>query len=322
MVIEYRSFRNSDPPRLLGVWHACRLGRGAVEGIATDAFELLNFAQPYFDPEGLILACDGAEVVGFVHAGFGPNDDESGLSHETGVVCAVLVHPDHRRRGIGRELVARAENYLRSHGSINILAGPAPPYDPFYVGLYGGVQPAGFLESDPDAAPFFQAVGFQPVERRAVLQRDIVNTSDPVSFRQMTLRRKMELAVADSPERMTWWWLTRYGRLDSVRFLLVPKGGGEPVAAVTAIGLDLYLPKWNERAVGLCDLDVPRAERRKGYAQTLIVESCRRLRQELVTRVEAHAPENDPIIVPLLEKSGFERVDTGVVYRRSGELHR
>ena len=72
-MIEYRRFHNSDPPRLVSLWHACRLGPGAAEGFSFDAFETVNFSQPYFDPDGLIVAFDGAEAVGFVHAGFGSN---------------------------------------------------------------------------------------------------------------------------------------------------------------------------------------------------------------------------------------------------------
>ena len=104
----------------------------------------------------------------FRRAGFGATDDESGLSLDTGVICVVMVRPDHRRKGIGRELVTRAERYLEAAGATSVFAGPAPRRDPFYVGLYGGSQPSGFLESDPDAAPFFATLGYEPVERHAV----------------------------------------------------------------------------------------------------------------------------------------------------------
>lgn len=101
-MIEYRSFQNSDPPRLVELWHACGLSRGAAAGFSTDAFEQLNFAQPYFDRRGLILASDGDKLVGFIHAGFGRNESYSALSTDTGAISVVLVHPDYRRQGIGR----------------------------------------------------------------------------------------------------------------------------------------------------------------------------------------------------------------------------
>jgi ribosomal protein S18 acetylase RimI-like enzyme len=53
---------------------------------------------------------------------------------------------------------------------------------------------------------------------------------------------------------------------------------------------------------------------RKGYAQALLVETCRRLKDELVTLAEAHAVESNLPVIKLLESCGFTRVDTGVVY--------
>lgn len=318
-MIEYRSFHNSDPPLLVKLWHACRLGRGAAERFTTDAFETVNFAQPHFNPAGLIVACDGPNLVGFVHAGFGCNSDESELSFDSGVVCAVMVHPEYRRQGIGRELMQRAERFLTGLGASELYAGSARPRDPFYVGLYGGSEPAGFLESDPDAAPFCEALGYVSVERYGVYQCQLEQSNVPFSMRLMSVRRKTQLTVAEQPDRPSWWWATRFGRLDSIRFLLVPKEGGPPVAGVTVIGLDLYLAKWGQRPIGMIDLFVPEADRRQGYAQALIVEVCRKLKEELVSCAEAHALETDTVAIAAIESAGFQRIDTGVVYKRNGQ---
>lgn len=316
-MIEYRSFRNSDPPRLVRLWHACQLGRGAAAGFTSDVFEAVNFSQPYFDPHGLIVACDGAEVVGFAHAGFGANADETGLTPTSSVLCAVLVHPDYRRQGIGRELVRRAEKYAEAAGALGLTAGESASRDPFYFGLYGGARPSGFLESDENAGPFLAAMGYEPRERHAVFQRDISELRDPVSFRLSQIRRQMELRILDRPERLTWWWVTRLGRLDTLRFLLVPKGGGAPVAGLTVVGLDFYVSRWQCRSVGIVDAFVLGSERRKGYGQALLLDVSRRLRQELVTRIEAHADEQNPAAMGMLQSCGFERVDSGVVYGRT-----
>lgn len=318
-MIQYRHFHNSDPPHLAKLWRDSGLGRGAASGLRCDAFETLNFAQPYFDPNGLILATHEGDVVGMVHAGFGTNDTETGLMLESGVICMVMVHPDFRRQGIGSHLVTLAEDYLSKRGATNIFAGPAEPLDPFYFGIYGGSQPSGFLASDAGADKFLKSLSYEPFERHAILQRDISRQSDPTNMRLVTIRRKMQLAIAHPRDEMSWWWITRYGRLDSVRFQLVPKDRGDAVAEVTVLGLDLYLDKWQERAIGLTDLKVVDDQRMQGYGQALLIEVCRRMRDEMVTRVEAHASETNAGALAVLQSAGFERVDTGIVYLKVNE---
>ena len=321
-MVAYRPFRNLDPPAVRAVWQSAGLGRGAATAIGNDAFDFCNYSQPYFDPAGLIVAEEpdaGGQprAVGFIHVGFAATDDGSGLDHSHGVVCAIAVRPEVRRRGIGRELLAQGEAYLRQRGATRITAGPARRRDPFFFGLYGGSRPSGFLESDPLASVFFTAHGYEPVERHGIFQRDLTNSRDPANFRIVSIRRKSELAIEETPPDPNWWWYTHTGRLDSVNFRLVPRGGGAVAAELTAVGLDLYLASWSERVVGLCDLNVRDDLQGKGYGQTLVIEVLRRLRQELVTRAEIHSPEHMKSVMTVIQATGFERVDTGVVYAKT-----
>ncbi len=313
-MIEYRSFRNFDPPALVRLWNQAQLGRGAVQHVSNDeSFDPANFSQQYFDPHGLTVALDENRLVGFAHAGFGCDPTGNRLANDRGVICAVVVHPSYRRQGIGRELVHRAENYLRNSGATEIIAGPSPKRDPFYCGLYGGAQPVGFLESDPNAAPFFTKLGYQPGEQFLVTQRSMVDR-DPVNFRLSMIRRKWELALADRPDPCPWWWSVRFGRLDGLYCVLVPKGGGMPVAGLTVVGLDLYARVWNEQAIGICDLWVKEGQRRQGFGQTLLVEVIKRLRQETVTCMTANIPAADEPAAAVFRSAGFVTVDRGVVF--------
>jgi ribosomal protein S18 acetylase RimI-like enzyme len=315
-MVEYRRFQNADPPQLRRLWQECGLGRGAALDLDADIFETVVFSQPYFDPRGVMLAVADGEVVGFIHAGFCASADRASLDRSQGVICAVMVLPKHRRQGIGRELVRLAEEYLKSSGATHIFAGPAHPRDPFYFGIYGGSQPAGFLESDPLAEPFFRSLGYAPIERHLVYQRPLGEKADPVGLRLIALRRSTRLTSPETPTAFPWWWQTRVGRLDSVELALAPKAGNGTLARVTVVGLDFYLPRWNRRAIGLLDLHVPEPMRRKGYGQSLLVEVCRRVRSELIQLVEAHVDERDQVVTKLLEASGFQRVDAGIVYRK------
>ncbi len=315
-MIEYRPFRNSDPPQLVRLWHESGLGRGAARGFSYEALDRLLLGQHYFDPAGFLVACDAGQVVGFVHTGFRSDSSGAWIEHEGGAIHVIVVHPSHRRTGIGRELLSRAEAYLRHLGVNSIQVGASPPCDAFYHGLYGGASVSGLLESNTDAAPFLARLGFQPAQKFIVLQRSL-KQGDPISFRLSLIRRKMEAFVFALPEQPTFWWFSRTGRLENVQFRLVPKTGGDAVATVTVSGMDLYVESWGERAIGLSELVVNDVSRRQGHAQALLIEVIRRMRQEQVTLAEAHIAEENTAALATFKSVGFQPIDCGVVYRKA-----
>lgn len=317
-MVAYRPFRNSDPPHILRLWNESGLGRGAAQSLSWDEFDSVVVAQSYFDPAGLIVAVDDHQnVIGFVHAGFGPDESKSHLSTNEGVICAIIVDPKHRHQGIGRELVRQAEHYLKAAGAKTIYAGGASPRDPFYCGLYGGSEPAGFLESDPAAAPFFTALHYKPYERHMVFQRSLgPGGPEVMCVRMLNAKRQCRLAAATIHEPRDWWWTTRTGRLDSMHLGLSPKSGGSLFARVCVVGLDLYIAGWKKRAIGITDLQVAEHQRGKGFGQLLLDEVCRRVREDMIQLAEAHVLETDVAGIAVLKSAGFAEIDAGTVFKK------
>lgn len=316
-MIRYRPFRNSDPPCLLNLFRQTRPGRAFACPDSVHALETAVFCLPYFDPLGLIIAEADGEVIGFSHAGFGATDDRSRLDYTRGVICCALVTHEYQHQGIGQELVRQAERYLLERGATSIHAGQSRFRDPFYLGVYGGARPSGFLMSDGAAGPFFEAMGYRVHQKVNIFQRDVSDPKGPMNYKLMALKRQTELTLSDQPDNPTWWWYCRYGNLESMRFNLVSRTTREPVATATVIGMDHYLNAWNERVVGLVDVIVEEKYRNQGFGQTLIVETLRRLKSELITRAEIHVPEENLDGIAAVEAAGFSQVDTGVVYVRT-----
>jgi ribosomal protein S18 acetylase RimI-like enzyme len=133
----------------------------------------------------------------------------------------------------------------------------------------------------------------------------------------LAVKRTMKFGVIDHPADATWWWMTRQGRFGSLTFVLVPNAGGPPPAEVTFWEMELHAATRGERTAGITDLKVGADERRKGYAKALLTEVIRRLREEMVTRVEVSIRSDNEAALNLFRALQFEQFDTGVVYRKT-----
>jgi ribosomal protein S18 acetylase RimI-like enzyme len=302
---------------LAEIWRSRAQERGLMQPMSAALFEELVLSKPYFDNAGMILAVDEGQPVGFVHAGFGPTADFSTLSFERGVISMLIVRPEYRRQGIGQQLLARAEEYLRQSGSREIYGGGIQPLTPFYLGLYGGSELPGVLISDADALRRYQAAGFEEVQRCGVFHRELASFRPTMDRKQLQIRRQQNVQVIVDPPCRTWWEACTFGGFDRTRFEFVPKAGGPSPAWLSVWSMEPLSTSWGVRATGLYELQVDAAQRRQGLAACLIGEACKQLAAEGVALLEAQAMLQDTATVCLFKKLGFKQVDEGVVFRKS-----
>lgn len=226
----FRHFRNSDPPALVNVWQTL-VGQPEVNpAVDVEVIEQFVLAKTYFDPEGLILACDGDRVLGFVHAAFGANDAEDGISNELGTTALLMVRPGGDELQVAAGLLEHSEDYLRQRGAKVIYGGGIRPLNSFYLGLYGGSELPGVLESDAVAQQTFTSHGYREIDRTLLFRRNLSTFEAVVDRRQMQVRRQMVVEVVIDPPTRTWWEACTLGMFDLVRFALVPRSGGSAVA--------------------------------------------------------------------------------------------
>jgi ribosomal protein S18 acetylase RimI-like enzyme len=321
VVVRYRGFRNDDPPRLALIWNEAFTGRGEVHLRHSSPLDNYVFAKPYFDPAGLIVAEENGAPAGFVHAGFGANNSGSSVLPLAGVICLLGVRPTFRRRGIGRDLLLRAEAYLREGGARSLFAGPRAPLNPFYFGLYGGSEMPGFLESDAAAAPFLARQGYSPHDTTLVLQRPLHQPINIVDARFATLRRRYELRIVPHSGIDSWWQECVLGPIELVEFRLFDKTLSQVAAQTLVWEMDLFSWRWNQPAVGILDIQVREELRRQGLAKLLLAQMLRYLQEQFFGLVEVQTVPDNPLAIKLFQSAGFEQVDTGHVYKKqvSGE---
>jgi ribosomal protein S18 acetylase RimI-like enzyme len=309
-----RRFRNDDPPKLAEIWNEAFTGRGTYPLRSLSPLERCIFSKPYFDPAGFIVAVDGGVPVGFVHAGFGPTDEEIRIDPTRGIICAIAVRASHRRTGLGAELLRAAEAYLADRGTKTIQAGARWPRCPFYFGLYGGSNMPGFLDSDVAAGPFLLHQGYRAGETTAVLQRRLDQPVPAADNRFVALRRRFDTRLLPQMAMGSWWQECVYGLLEPVEFRLEDKLSGMPAARALLWEMEGYSWRWGCPSVGVLDIQVRSDLRRQGVAKFLLTQILRRLQEEYFGIVEAHAPESNPTALALFQSLGFQTVDAGRDY--------
>ncbi|MGO9115549.1 MAG: GNAT family N-acetyltransferase [Thermoguttaceae bacterium] len=314
--IHFRHFRNSDPPALVDVWQS-RAGQPEINpSVGIEIFEQFVLAKTYFDPEGLILACDGDSVLGFAHASFGANDTEDDISTELGTTALLMVRPDCDEAQVAAGLIEHSEAYLRRRGAKVIYGGGIRPLNGFYLGLYGGSELPGVPESDTVAQQAFTSRGYREIDRTLLFRQNLSTFEAVMDRRQMQVRRQMVVEVVVDPPPRTWWEACTLGMLDVVRFALIPRTGGSTVATALFRRVELVPTTLQPPSVGLFEVWVEESARRRGLAIFLLSEAFRQFVREGTREVEVQAMQHNLAAQALYRKIGFQQFGQGSVFRK------
>ena len=107
MAVTLRCAERAEVPAVLGLWAA-----SDAEPTHTDDLASLTRLMDA-DPEALLVAVDNGIIVGSVVAGW---------DGWRGSIYRLVVAPNHRHRGLGRQLLERAEGSLQERGATRLAA--------------------------------------------------------------------------------------------------------------------------------------------------------------------------------------------------------
>jgi GNAT superfamily N-acetyltransferase len=315
-MLTFRSFKNIDPPTLTALWRSRAGQMGLFQPVSPDLFEQLIYSKLYFDYAGLILAFLNDLPVGFAHAAFGPNEQYNSISYDLGVTSIVVVRPDCNEAEVAAGLLEQSEKYLRDRGAKVLYGGGIQPLNPFYLGLYGGSELPGVLDTDLVAQNVFQSHGYKDIERTKIAQIDLGSFEAVIDRAQMQIRRQIVVEeTSDCPTR-NWWEACTLGEFELTRFEMVLRTGGPPVATALFRNME---PAGNNalgRRAGLLEFYVDPTYRRRGYAIFLLSEVFRQFQRQAINIVEAQAMESNTPAINLYHKLGFKPIGEGKVYRK------
>lgn len=314
-MITYRSYRNSDPPHLLRIWADCAGRPGLIQPLTMAYLERSVLNKPYFDPRGLFLAFDDDRPVGFAHAGFAPASDfRSGLCREKGITCLVLVSQDYESSGIAEKLLWQCEEYLTTQGARILYGGSASPWHPFYLGLYGGLQLPGILESDTQLVNTFMSHDYRVDRRYQRFQLNLENGLRPLDVALRFQFARFCVVKRPDPPPAHWWDAVSYCESEITDYLLIDPTTERAVARVRYCKHQPNPHSWP--AVGLAEIRVANGWQQQKADRYLLANSLACLRQEGISIVEAQCVSTDAATVELLTGIGFRPATSSLVFRK------
>lgn len=316
-MIRYRSFLNCDPPSLLRVWREQPAVRSLMQPISNLLLEMFVLSKPYFDRNGLIVALEDNQVVGFVHAGFGPNLQRDQMSTRSGIICVLMARPHPQRAEILRGLLAEAESYVRSRGAEEIRIGGIYPSSPFYMGLSGGSDLPGVSAHDEEMELLYRQHGYEESQRCVAYERGLHRYRPPVDRRLLQHRRRYRLIPQVNPSDAKWWDACIFGPADRIRFLLAPKDSNVVYGQVTFWDMGPLSTRQQSSGMGLIDLEIEPEARRQGLGTFLVSEALKHLNSSGVYRIETQTLIGNEPARQMLEKLGFAAIREGIFFAKS-----
>jgi ribosomal protein S18 acetylase RimI-like enzyme len=281
------------------------------------------FGRVNFDAAGLIVAEQDERVVGFVHAGFGPDFpiDRARpleLNHELGTVAMLLVEPNRDDRELVLGLIGEAEGYLRKRGAKVIYAGGLFPLNPFYWGICGGSEGSGVLAAHQPFHRVLTERGYQPAGTTVLLEADL-SVPEPRDPRGILVRRQTQVEFHDDAFPTDWWQCLALGDFQLLNARLVSRTEGCLLAHTQAWDMSWFGRGDGRSRIGLISLEVSASHRRKGYGRFLVAEVLRRARENHVGCVSVQTAATNVPALGLYRSLGFQQVEQATCFRLPAE---
>jgi GNAT superfamily N-acetyltransferase len=320
-MIRYLAFLNTDAPALVELWNRQTGRRALTQPMSLIQLEECVFSKPYFDRHGLLVAKEDDRLVGFAHAGFAASPDGLRLDTEVGAVHLVVVAEHPQREIIARGLREQCESYLVSRGARTLWAGCVQPAHGFYLGLYGGSESPGVLESDADSVTLFRNAGYVDVDQHVILQRQLASFRPPVDRKQVQIRRQYHVESEVNPPSASWLEAWAMEPFDRVRYRLFKRGGGEACGSVMTRCRGCLSDDSSAGTIGLDGLHIPPEQRGQGLGAFLLAEALRSVQGTGAQLAEVQIADRNPPALALFKKLGFQQVDRGWVLRKTYDSH-
>ena len=238
-----RSFRNTDYSQIFNVWENSTY-HNTWGDFTSDDFYAQVLGSLLFDPEYFILAVEHDDTqkyhfgmdgtpVGFVHGGFAPNADRTGIDPSEGHIAMLVVREPSAERDllpkeaeewknrIRQMLLTAIERKFAERGIRRVFAGADYPNAPFYYGLLKGGEPNGILENDECLCPLFKANGYVPVKHNVVFSATVDHMPGAIFILQNLMIYQESVKRPKLVQNVSWWDQCARASLSTERYTLI-----------------------------------------------------------------------------------------------------
>lgn len=314
-MIRYRAFLNSDARAISTLWNSQPPLRGRLINMTPGIMEQYVFSKPYFDPRGFIVAEDGPELLGFIHAGFAPGNRSGDLDRDIGLICLMVVHPQAGEE-VAAGLIHRSEEFLIAEGAQQLLAGAVGLRTPFYLGIYGGSRLPGILSGDHWLIAALKHAGYIEHSRQLIWQRELADFRPPVDRKFMQMRRQFRFAPISDPSITQWNETCIWSWIDPTTFACLPSNCEQPAATLRFWDIEPLSSSWRVRAVGLLETESVADWPREDALPYFLGEALRHFQSQGVAFVEIQAACRDTAMIDACRRLNFREVDYGIQFRK------
>ncbi|MHC4660693.1 MAG: GNAT family N-acetyltransferase [Planctomycetota bacterium] len=329
--ISYTTYSDEHIPEIIKFWNKSFSGWPNAIRMTANRYRsrVVNIVTGVeaFEPQGMILAFEGKNLVGYCHSGTRNEvvckrvyQDWPGGSE--GFIALIFVSPSHRSHGIGTELIKRAKLYL--YGTKRIVI-DGQVFNPFYGNstgpgtcFFGTTEGISIPDDDEKTKAFLSKEGFEkrytgialevPLSR--VSLKRVAESRSTIEEKGVIFKSRRNAApVILLPERIT----QAYVATQEYDSFFAEKQG-------TVLGVVVSYPMKGliskEKKSGIYHLEVAEEARGMGLGGALLSSALAELKsRRKIKKVEALSLEEvSPQAINLYKKVGFEEIRRWAIY--------
>lgn len=316
--ITVRSFNNFDVEAMVKFWNEAQYPQYRFCPISLDLMEQMVFAKAYFDPRGLKVAFKGKELVGFAHAGFGPNDRYNSVDYRCGCIPMICYKDSPDCEILLAALLDSCEQYLLSFGVQQIQLGALYPMAPFYLGLMRTSDLPGIFWEEAKLIGLAEKRGYRCGSRVNHYSRETEGLEWAYTQQMRDMRRRFQVSVEYCPTPSNWWNSIAMNGITWSHFSLKDREQQDYRAPGSVAHCSLWalddLSKRSPATVGMSHFYVIPSMRNQHLALFMLTEIMRSLTEQHIDRIQVQINADQFEAINLVEKRGFVKFNESVIF--------